>query len=592
MKALKKRKFDFSQGSTLRRLLRYLGKQKILLLLSLLCALISALSSLYLPILTGRAVDCVAGAGRVDFTALSAVLLQMALTLGAGALFQLLMNLVNNRLAYCVVRDLRRDCQEKVQRLPLSYLDGRRPGEILNRVISDAEQTANGLLMGLTQLFSGIVTILGTIALMLYMNAAMALAVIVLTPLSLLVAWFIASKTYHLFLGQSQLQAEQTALCNEMLTNRKEVSANDYEQRACARFDTGNEALARCSLQATFYSSLTNPSTRFINALVYAAVGISGAFCVIGDMITVGQLVSFLSYANQYTKPFNEISGVIAEMQNALACAARIFELLSLPEEHEPGCPTVPARVCAGNIAFEDVSFSYTKEKPLIEHFNFCAHAGEKIAIVGPTGCGKTTMINLLMRFYDVDSGRITLDGTDISTMTREALHAQFGMVLQETWLMGGTVLDNIRFGSPHATKEQVIAAAQAARAHGFIMRLPEGYQTQIGDGGIALSEGQKQLICIARVMLRDPTVLILDEATSSIDTRTEQYIQQAFDRLCAGKTSFVVAHRLATVRNADQIIVMRDGHIVEVGTHAQLLEAHGFYEQLYQSQFAHTANF
>ncbi|MBS5734784.1 MAG: ABC transporter ATP-binding protein [Clostridiales bacterium] len=580
-----------TQRTAARKLLRYLGRQKVLLALSVLCALLSVAGNLYLPILTGQAVDTMIGQGNVDFPALMHLLFLLMCVIIVTALFQWIMEMINNWVTYRVLARLRNDVMEKIQRLPLSYLDQRQPGDLVNRMINDADQMANGLLMGLSQLFTGVMTVLATIGMMFALNSTMALIVVLITPLSLFIAAFIGSRTYHMFWKQSTEQAEQTAFASELLQCQRVSKTLGYQTRAAERFDEINARLAKSSLQAVFYSSLTNPSTRFINNLVYAGVGISGAFFAIlseNPVITVGELVTFLTYANQYSRPFNDITGVITEMQNALACAARIFTLLDQQDEIQDG-KLIPQGTCRGNFVFSDVCFSYRPDRPLITDFQLQVKSGQTIAIVGPTGCGKTTLINLIMRFYDVQKGTISLDGLDTATLSRASLREQIGMVLQETWLMNGSVRDNIRFGRPDATDEEVQQAAKEALAHGFIMRLADGYDTVVGEGGTALSEGQKQLLCIARIMLTHPQIVILDEATSSIDTRTEMRIRRAFDRLTAGKTCFVVAHRLSTIQQADQIIVMRNGSIIEMGTHASLLAAHGFYETLYQSQFLHT---
>ena len=588
---MSKKKPAVSGRTTIGKVLHYLRKYTAWMALSLLCAAGSVVLTLLAPILVGRAIDCIVGAGEVDFAAVGVLLAKTALAVAGAAVLQWLTGELNNRVTYRVVQDIRAEAFRKLQSLPLSYLDSQPHGEIISRMIADVEQFADGLLMGFSQLFTGVITILGTIGFMFAIRWQIALVVVVLTPLSLLVARFIATRTYSLFHRQSQTRAEQTGLIEEMIGNQKTVQAFCHEQEALEQFDEINDRLEDCSARATFFSSLTNPSTRFINALVYAAVGLAGALTCIAtagtvNPFTVGQLSCFLSYANQYTKPFNEISGVIAELQNALACAQRVFELMEQPpQSSDTDNSNLPP--VKGNVSLQDVCFSYTPEKKLIEHLNLQVHAGQHIAIVGPTGCGKTTLINLLMRFYDVDQGVIAVEGEDIRTVKRSSLRRSYGMVLQQTWLKTGTVRENILLGSENATEEQMLAAAKAAHADSFIRRLPQGYDTVIGENGCELSQGQRQLLCIARVMLCLPPMLILDEATSSIDTRTELRIQRAFDRMMEGRTSFVVAHRLSTIRQADVILVMRDGRVVEQGSHEALLQKNGFYAQLYNSQFA-----
>lgn len=586
----KKHRFD---SATARRVLVLIRSSRWELLASLLCAAISSLLALAVPLLVGNAIDQMLGAGAVDI----AEVVRICLTIGACALLtalaQWVMNVLNNRMAYNMVYRLRKEAFNKLQRLPLSYLDTHASGELLSRMVTDVDQFTDGLLLGFNHFFTGVLTILGTLVIMLTIQPAVALVVIFITPLSLFAATFIATRTYAMFKKQSETRAEQTAMIDEYIGNHKVVTAFGYEKQAQQAFDDLNECLRKCSLRATFFSSLTNPTTRFVNNLVYAGVTLVGALlCLpsLGAALTVGRLTSFLSYANQYTKPFNEISDVFTELQNSLACAARLFELL----DEQPVLPDAPdARVLEkadGSVELQNVSFSYSPDRKLIQDLKLCVRPGERIALVGPTGCGKTTVINLLMRFYDVDSGSICVSGTDIRQMTRASLRANWGMVLQETWLRAGTVRENLAFGKPDATDEEIVAAAKAAHADSFIRRLPNGYQTVLGEGGGELSQGQKQLLCIARVMLAPPPMLILDEATSSIDTRMERKIQNAFAALMRGRTSFVVAHRLSTIENADCILVMQSGRIVEQGTHAQLLEQNGFYAHLYNSQFDATA--
>ena len=575
------------QGATLRRVLRYIKPYLPMLALSLVLALVTVALTLYVPILVGRAVDCLLGVNAVDFAALRTVLVTIGVCVLATAAAQWIMNVINNRITYLTVQDIRRDAFAHMQELPLSYLDAHPSGDTVSRMISDADTFADGLLMGFTQLFTGVVTILGTLVFMLTLSPRITLVVVLITPVSLLVANFIASRTYSMFRLQSQTRGEQTALIDEVIGEQKLVQAFGHEASSLAQFDEVNERLRACSLRAVFFSSLTNPCTRFVNSLVYAGVGLTGALSVVGGALTIGGLSSFLSYANQYTKPFNEISGVITELQNALACAGRIFELIDEPAQAPDAPDAAVLRNVRGAVDIEHVSFSYTPERRLIEDFTLRVAPGQRVAIVGPTGCGKTTMINLLMRFYDVKSGTISVDGHQTRGVTRQSLRQNIGMVLQDTWLSSGTIRDNIAMGRPDATDEEVIAAAKASHAHSFIRRLPDGYNTVISETGGQLSQGQKQLLCIARVMLCLPPMLILDEATSSIDTRTELKVQDAFATMMKGRTSFIVAHRLSTIKSADVILVMRDGHIVEQGTHKELLEQGGFYAKLYQSQFA-----
>lgn len=570
--------------STIAKVLTYIKQYRFLLLCSVLLAFASVLLSLYIPVVVGEAIDKIVGLGEVDRTILT-LLVRIVVIAVFTAFCQWIMNTINNKITYQVVQDIRNEAFEKIQKIPLKYIDGQSHGDIVSRVIADVDQFADGLLMGFTQLFTGVVTILATLVFMFSINIWIALVVVLLTPLSLFVARFISKKTYHLFLKQSETRGEQTSLVEELVGNQEVVKAYHHEKEAMEQFDEINDRLADCSLQATFFSSLTNPVTRFVNSVVYAGVGLAGAFFAVGGMLTVGELSCFLSYANQYTKPFNEISGVITELQNALACAARVFALIEEEAEVETDkeCSLQDA---TGRVDLEDVCFSYVPDKKLIQNFNLSVKPGQRIAIVGPTGCGKTTMINLLMRFYDVDSGSIKIDGVDIRDMPRKDLRSNFGMVLQETWLKTGTILENISMGKPEATREEIVNAAKASHAHNFIKRLPNGYDTIIGESGTSLSQGQKQLLCIARVMLCLPPILILDEATSSIDTRTEVKIQEAFSRMMEGRTSFIVAHRLSTIREADVILVMKDGNIIEQGNHDTLLAKDGFYAKLYNSQF------
>ncbi len=575
---------------TLKRLWEYIKRSRMWFVLSVILALITTILTLYVPVLVGRAVDSITGEGMVDFRMLSFVLMEIGVVIGITAICQWIMNTINNRITYSVVRDIRNDAFIKMQRLPLSYIDSHQSGDITSRIISDADQMGEGLLMGFTQLFTGIVTILGTLYFMFRINVFIALAVVILTPISLFVARFIANRTYSMFSEQSVIRGEQTAFTDEMISNMKVVNAFGQEKPAAEEFDEINERLRKSSLRAVFFSSITNPATRFVNNIVYAAVALIGAFIACGSggafgFISVGQLASFLSYANQYTKPFNEISGVFAELQNAVACTARLLELIDAePEDDKADTELVDVK---GRVAMSDVSFSYQEDKPFIEDLSVSVKPGENVAIVGHTGCGKTTLINLLMRFYDVKSGSVSIDGRNIRDMSRKSVRRSFGMVLQETWLKTGTVRDNILMGRTGISDDEVISAARAARSWGIIRRLPEGLDTVISNGGGNLSQGEKQLISITRIMLEPPSMLILDEATSSIDTRTELAIGKDFNRLMQGRTSFVVAHRLSTIRNADTILVMDSGHIVEQGSHDELIRKNGFYKKLYTSQFA-----
>ena len=573
--------------STVKRILDYIGHYKWGVLLSLCLAAVTVVTTLYAPILIGDAVDVITGPGKVDFTALMGVLRKMAVVIFITAVSQWLMNHINNKITYRVVKDIRTKAFEHLEILPLRYMDSHPSGDIISRIIADIDQFSEGLLMGFTQLFTGVLTILGTLGFMFYVNAWIALVVVCVTPVSLLVASFIARKTYIMFKHQSETRGELTGLIDEMLGSQKVVQAFGHEEEAQERFEEINERLRGYSLRATFFSSITNPSTRFVNGLVYASVGVAGAYAAVHGLLSVRKLSSFLSYANQYTKPFNEISGVVTELQNALASASRVFALIDeeplKPEDED----AVELKEADGRVSLEQVSFSYTPEVPLIENFNLSVKPGQRIAIVGPTGCGKTTVINLLMRFYDVDKGCISVSGHDIRHMTRKSLRAGYGMVLQETWLKSGTIRGNIAYGKPEAAEEEIIQAAKEAHAHSFIKRMPQGYDTIISEDGGNLSQGQKQLLCIARVMLCLPPMLILDEATSSIDTRTEIRIQKAFAKMMEGRTSFIVAHRLSTIKEADVILVMKDGHIMEQGSHEALLAKGGFYAELYNSQFA-----
>lgn len=569
------------------KVLKYIKKYRIYMAMSILLAAVTVALTLYLPILTGDAIDLIIDKGLVDFAGIIALFKKAAVVIIITAVAQWGMNVCNNKMAYSIVQDIRNDAFEKIEILPLKYIDSQSYGEIVSRVIADVDQFSEGLLMGFTQLFTGVMTILGTLVFMVTINVKITLVVVVITPLSLFIANYIAKKTFKMFKLQSETRGEQTSFIDEMIGSQKVVQAYCHEEEALEKFDEINGRLEKYSLRAIFFSSLTNPTTRFVNSLVYTGVGITGAMSAIAGGISVGQLSCLLSYANQYTKPFNEISGVITELQNALACAARIFELI----EEEPQVPededAVVLKDASGNVSLENVYFSYRPGQKLIEDFNLNVKPGQRVAIVGPTGCGKTTIINLLMRFYDVDSGSIKADGYDIRKLTRDSLRTSYGMVLQETWLKSGTVRENIAFGKPDATDEEIIAAAKSSHAHGFIKRLPKGYDTVIGEDGGSLSQGQKQLLCIARVMLCLPPMLILDEATSSIDTRTELKIQNAFALMMEGRTSFIVAHRLSTIQSADIILVMKDGNIIEQGSHETLLKQNGFYAELYYSQFA-----
>ena len=585
--AEEKQKQQERSRRTIRRVLHCIDKYRAAVLLSLLLAVVTVALTLYVPILTGQAVDRIVSQGLVDYEGLVRILAKILAAMALTAVSQWLMNHINNIITYRVVKDIRTQAFDHVERLPLRYIDAHPSGDIISRIVADVDQFSEGLLMGFTQFFTGVMTIGGTLLFMLSINPLITLVVVLLTPLSLVVAGFIAKKTFDMFRLQSETRGALTTLTNEMLGNMKVVQAFGYQREAEKRFDEINRRLTGYSLRATFFSSITNPATRFVNSMVYAAVGIAGAWGVIRGLLTVGQLTSFLSYANQYTKPLNEISGVVTELQNALACAGRVFDLIdeeTIPEE-APG--TEALGDVKGQVDLENVSFSYTPDRSLIENFSLQVKPGERVAIVGPTGCGKTTVINLLMRFYDVDSGSIRVEGRDIRQVTRKSLRESFGMVLQDTWLKSGTIRENIAYGRPDASMEEIIQAAKEAHAHSFIMRMKDGYDTLVGEDGGSLSQGQKQLLCIARVMLCLPPMLILDEATSSIDTRTEIRVQKAFARMMEGRTSFIVAHRLSTIKEADVILVMRDGHIVEKGRHEELLARNGFYAQIYNSQFA-----
>lgn len=579
------------QKGTLLRILQYVKPYRVLVIVSLLCACVSAAAQLLIPILTGKAIDQMIGAGQVNLSGVLVFAVRIAVVAALSAVAQQFLATSNNKIAYNISRDLRNAAFHKLQRLPLSYLDAHPSGDLVSRMIADVDTFSDGLLMGFTQLFTGVVLIVGTLTIMLIKNWMIALLVVVLTPLSMFVASFIARKTHHYFTEQARVRGQQTALINELIEGQKVVQSFGHEAASLSDFDCINDELGRVSLNATFFSSLTNPSTRLVNNIIYAAVALVGALSAVGGGISVGDLSVFLSYASQYAKPFNEISGVVTELQNALACAARVFSLLD-EDDRVPDKENAAVLSPKGTVDLKDVCFRYVPDRPLIEGFNLHVKPGQRIAIVGPTGCGKTTMINLLMRFYDVNSGAILVDGTDIRDATRHSLRKSFGMVLQDTWLKAGTIRDNIAYGRPDASEEDVIAAAKAAHAHSFIRRLPDGYDTVITENGGNISQGQKQLLCIARVMLGGengelPPMLILDEATSSIDTRTEIKIQSAFARLMNGRTSFIVAHRLSTIQEADVILVMKDGHIIEQGTHEELLKKQGFYANLYQSQFA-----
>ena len=582
-----KDKKKVKQMEVLKKVLKRLGKYRVFLVLSVFLAAVTVALTLYVPKLSGKAVDFIVTKGQVDFPGVFRIMIQIGICTLITALAQWLMNICNNKMTYQMVQDIRNEAFGKIGILPLKYIDGHPYGDVVSRVIADVDQLADGLLMGFTQLFTGVATILGTFCFMLSVNVKITFVVVLITPVSFLVANFIAKRTFSMFRLQSETRGEQTGLIDEMIGNQKVVQAFGRGEQVLEQFDEINDRLQDCSLRAIFFSSITNPATRFVNSLVYTGVGITGAFAAVNGALTVGQLTCFLSYANQYTKPFNEISGVITELQNAIACAQRIFELI----EEEPQTPepenAVEMKDIQGNITLEDVAFSYQPQQSLIENFNLTVRPGQRIAIVGPTGCGKTTLINLLMRFYDVNEGKIRVDGVDIQEMTRQSLRAGFGMVLQETWLKTGTIRDNIIMGKPDATEEEIIEAAKASHAHSFIKRLPKGYDTWITEDGGGLSQGQKQLLCITRVMLCRPPMLILDEATSSIDTRTEIRIQKAFARLMEGRTTFIVAHRLSTIREADVILVMKDGKVIEQGNHQELLRRGGFYRTLYESQFA-----
>ena len=576
-----------ANSSTLKKVLGRIARYRLNAVLSILLSAVYVGLSLYVPILAGRAIDNIIAPGSVDYAQIMLELTKIAVVAAIAALAQWLMNIINNSMTYNVVKDMRTEAFDRLMKLPLSYIDAHPYGETVSRIIADVDQFADGLLLGFSQLFTGILTIIGTLIFMLSVNAPITLAVVILTPLSLFVARFIARRTHSMFARQGEDRAEQTAFVEEMIGNQKVVQAFAHEQANEERFDEINKRLSESSLQAIFYSSITNPATRFINSLVYAAVGLTGAFAAVAGSITVGGLSAFLSYANQYTKPFNEISGVITEFQNALVCAERIFALIEEPTEEPDAADARVLDHAEGIVKANAVAFSYVADRPLIKCLDLDVKSGERMAIVGPTGCGKTTLINLLMRFYDVNAGSISVDGTDIRNITRHSLRRNYGMVLQETWLKEGTIRDNIVMGKPDATEEEIIAAAKAAHSHGFITRLPNGYDTVIGEDGGSLSQGQKQLLCITRVMLCLPPMLILDEATSSIDTRTEQHIQHAFARLMQGRTSFIVAHRLSTIKNADMILVMKDGDIIEKGKHDELVARGGFYAALYNSLYA-----
>ena len=573
--------------NTIHRVLKLIRPYTGMVILTLTFALITVVTTLLAPVLSGKAVDMILGPGQVDFADLGKIAIAMAATIACTALAQWLMNVVNNRITFQVVRDMRVRAFGQLEILPLKYMDAHRPGDAISRITTDVEQFSDGLLMGFTQLFTGVLTILGTLGVMLFIDWRIALVVVALTPLSIFVARFIATHTYSMFKVQSETRAEMTSLVEELVGNEHLVRAFGYERRAEERFDKINLDLQKCGVKATFFSSTTNPCTRFVNALVYAAVGVLGAFVAIAGGITVGQLSVFLNYANQYTKPFNDISDVMTELQNALACAQRVFDLIDETPIVPDGSDAVVLPHGAGSVEFDHVRFRYLDDVPLIEDMNLKVAPGQRIALVGPTGCGKTTLVNLLMRFYEINGGTLRVDGYSIDNVTRDSLRGNLGMVLQETWLKAGTIAENIAYGKPDATREEIIAAAKKAHAHSFICRLPNGYDTQVAEDGGNISQGQRQLLCIARVMLRRPPILILDEATSSIDTRTEVLVQDAFEELMKGRTSFIVAHRLSTIKNADQILVMKAGNIIERGTHKELLAQGGFYKQLYESQFA-----
>ena len=583
---MSKRKQKVNKG-TLRRVLELIRPYAGLVVLTLVLAVVTVVTTLLAPVISGKAVDHIIGPGQVDFGGVGKLAIAMAGTVACTAVSQWLMNVVNNRITFHVVRDMRVRAFEQLEQLPLKYMDAHRPGDAISRITTDVEQFSDGLLLGFTQLFTGILTICGTLGVMLFIEWRIALVVVALTPLSIFVARFIATHTYSMFKVQSETRAELTSLVDELVGNEHLVRAFGYESRAEERFDKINLDLQSCGVRAVFFSSMTNPCTRFVNALVYAAVGVLGAFAAIAGGITVGDLSVFLNYANQYTKPFNDISDVMTEFQNALACAQRVFDFI----DETPILPDAPDAVelphGAGAVEFEHVKFRYVPDVPLIEDMNLKVEPGQRIALVGPTGCGKTTLVNLLMRFYEINGGTLRLDGHPIDTVTRDSLRGNLGMVLQETWLKAGIIAENIAYGKPDATREEIIAAAKKARAHSFICRLPNGYDTEVAEDGGNISQGQRQLLCIARVMLRRPPILILDEATSSIDTRTEVLVQDAFEELMKGRTSFIVAHRLSTIKNADQILVMKDGNIIERGTHDELLDRGGFYAKLYESQFA-----
>ena len=583
---MSRRKQKVNKG-TLRRVLELIRPYAGLVVLTLVLAVVTVVTTLLAPVISGKAVDHIIGPGQVDFGGVGKLAIAMAGTVACTAVSQWLMNVVNNRITFHVVRDMRVRAFEQLEQLPLKYMDAHRPGDAISRITTDVEQFSDGLLLGFTQLFTGILTICGTLGVMLFIEWRIALVVVALTPLSIFVARFIATHTYSMFKVQSETRAELTSLVDELVGNEHLVRAFGYESRAEERFDKINLDLQSCGVRAVFFSSMTNPCTRFVNALVYAAVGVLGAFAAIAGGITVGDLSVFLNYANQYTKPFNDISDVMTEFQNALACAQRVFDFI----DETPILPDAPDAVelphGAGAVEFEHVKFRYAPDVPLIEDMNLKVEPGQRIALVGPTGCGKTTLVNLLMRFYEINGGTLRLDGHPIDTVTRDSLRGNLGMVLQETWLKAGTIAENIAYGKPDATREEIIAAAKKARAHSFICRLPNGYDTEVAEDGGNISQGQRQLLCIARVMLRRPPILILDEATSSIDTRTEVLVQDAFEELMKGRTSFIVAHRLSTIKNADQILVMKDGNIIERGTHDELLDRGGFYAKLYESQFA-----
>ena len=577
-----------SNKSTISRVLKYIKKYMFFVILSFVCATASVVATLIGPILTGEAIDQLVGPGQIDFDKVKHYIMLFIIAMVVTVITQWIMNILNNHITYHVVKDIRIEAFNHLEKLPLSYIDSHQHGDIVSRIVSDIDQFADGLLMGFTQLFTGVITIIGTLGFMLYINVPIALVVVVLTPVSLFVASFIAKRTYNLFKSQSESRGELTALVDEMIGQQKIVQAFGYEDDALYRFGKINDVLEKDSMSATFYSSLTNPCTRFVNSLVYTAVGIIGAFSAISGKLSIGQLTCFLSYANQYTKPFNEISNVITELQNALACAGRVFELIDEEPEVEEPADAIELKEATGAIDIEHVDFSYVPEKELIKDLNLKVKPGMRVAIVGPTGCGKSTLINLLMRFYDVKDGSIKVDGSDIRNITRNSLRDNYGMVLQETWLKSGTIKENIAYGNPNATDEEIIAAAKKAHSHSFIKRLPNGYDTVITEDGGNLSQGQKQLLCITRVMLLLPPMLILDEATSSIDTMTEIRIQKAFNKMMQGRTSFIVAHRLSTIKEADVILVMKDGNIIEQGSHKELLAEKGFYFNLYNSQFAH----